>query len=68
MLYLTCTTTTSVDLAHYGVSRAKGWVSVDYGTIPSGASLVTEILIYQLNTNASHALKEITSLTKLTST
>ena len=24
---------TSVDLAHYGVSRAKDWVSVDCGTI-----------------------------------
>ena len=33
MLYLTCTTMTSVDLAHYGVSRAKDWVSVDCGTI-----------------------------------
>ena len=33
MLYLTCTTLTSVDLAHYGVSRAKDWVSVDCGTI-----------------------------------
>ena len=32
MLYLTCTTKTSVDLAHYGVSRAKDWVSVDCGT------------------------------------
>ena len=32
MLYLTCTMITSVDLAHYGVSRAKDWVSVDYGT------------------------------------
>ena len=31
MLYLTCTTITSVDLAHYGVSRAKAWVSVDCG-------------------------------------
>ena len=30
MLYLTCTTITS---AHYGVSRAKDWVSVDCGTI-----------------------------------
>ena len=29
MLYLTCTTITSVDLAHYGVSRAKDWVSID---------------------------------------
>ena len=27
-----CTTITSVDLAHYGASRAKDWVSVDYGT------------------------------------
>ena len=33
MLYLTCTTITSVDLAHYGVSRAKDWESVDCGTI-----------------------------------
>ena len=33
MLYLTCTTITSVDLAHYGASRAKDWVSVDCGTI-----------------------------------
>ena len=42
MLYLTCTTITSVDLAHYGVSRAKHWVSVDCGT-----SYV--IIIYQGN-------------------
>ena len=33
MLYLTCTMISSVDLAHYGVSRAKDWVSVDCGTI-----------------------------------
>ena len=33
MLYLTCTTINSVDLAHYGVSRAKTWVSVDCGTV-----------------------------------
>ena len=32
MLYLTCTTITSVDLAHYVVSHAKDWVSVDCGT------------------------------------
>ena len=32
MLYLTCTMISSVDLAHYGVPRAKDWVSVDYGT------------------------------------
>ena len=35
MLYLTCTTITSVDLAHHGVSRAKDWVSVNCGTILS---------------------------------
>ena len=33
MLYLTCIIITSEDLAHYGVSRAKDWVSVDCGTI-----------------------------------
>ena len=33
MLYRTCTTITSVDLAHYGESRAKDWVSVDCGTM-----------------------------------
>ena len=35
MLNLTRTTITSVGLAHYGVSRAKDWVSVDCGTNPS---------------------------------
>ena len=29
MLYLTCTMISSVDLAHYRVSRAKDWVPVD---------------------------------------
>ena len=33
MLYLTCTTITIEDLAHYGVSRAKDSVFVDCGTI-----------------------------------
>ena len=33
MLCLTCTMISSVDLAHYGVSRAKGWVSADCGTM-----------------------------------
>ena len=32
MLNLTCTIITSVDRAHYGVSRAKDWVSLDCGT------------------------------------
>ena len=33
MLFLTCTMISSVDLAHYGVSRAKDLVCVDCGTI-----------------------------------
>ena len=33
MLYLTCTMISSVDLAHFGLSRAKDWLSVDCGTI-----------------------------------
>ena len=32
MLYLTCTTISRVDLAQYGVSLAKDWVSVKCGT------------------------------------
>ena len=32
MLYLTCTTISDVDLAQYGVSLAKDWVSVECGT------------------------------------
>ena len=31
MLYLICTLISSVDLAHYAVSCAKDWVSVDCG-------------------------------------
>ena len=32
MLYLTCTMISSVDIAHYRVSHAKDWVSMDCGT------------------------------------
>ena len=32
MLYLTCTTITSIDLAHYGVFHVKDWVPVDFCT------------------------------------
>ena len=42
MLYFTCTTITSVDLAHYGVSRAKDWVSVDCG--PRKKNLTTVLV------------------------
>ena len=33
MFCFSCTMIFSVDLAHYGLSRAKDWVSVDCGTI-----------------------------------
>ena len=35
MLYLTCTTITSVEVAYYGISRTKDWVSVDCGICSS---------------------------------
>ena len=40
MLYLTCTMISSVDLAHYGVSRIKDWVSGDCGTSESNSVFV----------------------------
>ena len=40
MLYVTRTMISSVDLAHYGVSRAKDWVSVDCGTKHGGNTLM----------------------------
>ena len=36
MIYLTCTTITGVDFAHYGVSHANDLVSVDCGTSKYG--------------------------------
>ena len=55
MLYLTCTTIISVDLAHYEVSRAKNWISVDCGTNSqldslrdSEKSLATDVICIQL--------------------
>ena len=45
MLYLTCTTITSVDLAHYGVSRAKDWVSVDCCTNTSKNETNTKLTL-----------------------
>ena len=55
MLYLTCTTMTSIDFAHYGVSRAKDWVSVKCGTmtkrdcdliLPFDLSALDNVLVY----------------------
>ena len=62
MLYLTCTTITSVDLAHYGVSRAKDWVSVDCGTM--GPWCLTPILTKYISTLAFKSI-QITYFLKL---
>ena len=48
MHYLTCTTISSVDLAYYGVSRVKDWVSVDCGTSNG---------YYQIFVDTSHFLQ-----------
>ena len=45
MLYLTCTIRSNVDLAYYGVSRAKDWVSVDCGTISVTVAQRLQILM-----------------------
>ena len=57
MLYLTCTTITSIDLAHYGVSRAKDWVSVDCGTIMNKCNLATDLdYVLPLSSNTVFAV------------
>ena len=45
MLYLTCTMISRVDLSHYGVSRDKGWVSVECGTMPVKVQFIFIIII-----------------------
>ena len=50
MLYFTCTMIFSVDLAHYGISRAKNWASVDCGTSSFWINAMTE---KNQNTNSS---------------
>ena len=58
MLYLTCTTITSVDLAHYGVSRAKDWVSVDCGTKAVFCKKnTTSVNIYMMNISIKSQLQ-----------
>ena len=61
MLYLTCSTITSVDLAHYVVSHAKDWVSVDCGTI---SCCLTRSLayLYMLKNIAFQSLKKCQDL------
>ena len=58
MLYLTCTIISSEDLAHYGVSRIKDWISGDCGTrrvIPLNRLIIaldmhrTEIIFIKVN-------------------
>ena len=50
ILYLSCTIISSVDLAYYGVSNAKDWVSVDCGTNSFGLAN-----IYAENTLTLHS-------------
>ena len=45
MLYLTSTMISSVDLAHYGVSCAKEWVSVDSGTNGKSKMDITDLVV-----------------------
>ena len=48
MLYLTCTMISSVELANYGVSYAKDWVSVNCGTIPYNLTVMKPGHVAQL--------------------
>ena len=59
MLYLACTTISSVDLAQYGVSLAKDWVSVECGTIY--CYCVISFIIFSQNTNHLHELQPFCS-------
>ena len=49
MLYLICITISSVDLAHYGVSRAKDWISVDCGTKPIDVTITCADIIRMIS-------------------
>ena len=64
MLYLTCTMISSVDLAYYELSRAKDWVSVNYGTsAKTGAPLV---YLKLRGSKGSNSLKYGSFLRKMT--
>ena len=54
MLYLTRTAITSVDLAYYGVSSAKDWISVEYGK--DWVSVEYDICLYTSHCKQSHLL------------
>ena len=54
MLYLTCTMIVSEDLAHYGVSRAEDWVSVDCGT---NTVIILDVPNFRIFTICIFALK-----------
>ena len=46
MLCLTCTMTASIDFEHYGISRAKDWLSVDCGKKTNSKHLLYAHLFY----------------------
>ena len=56
-LYLTCTMISNVDLPHYGVSRAKDLISMDFGTIISYAQKCAKIGIVLCITGSVHAAR-----------
>ena len=65
MLYLICSMIFSVYLAHYGVSHAKYWVSVDCGTVyrksycnifSIGSSVSISKMFKKVKVKVSHSL------------
>ena len=60
MLYLTCTMISSVDLAHYVISHAKDWLSVDCGTslcMPTFHSCLFKLLVSKIVIQSSPCYK-----------
>ena len=47
MLYLTCTMLFSVDIAHYGISLVKDWVSGDCGTTAFDSHRLSSVSLRQ---------------------
>ena len=58
MLYLACTTISSVDLAQYRVSLAKDWVSVKCGTNDVRGAHMTALLRNGIPKFAPYLIKE----------
>ena len=59
MLYLTCTTITSVDLAHYGVYRAKDWVSGLWYKVPKFRMSGLQVFLMFLQTKQMSSVEHL---------